>query len=465
MHPDSDGHSTIAAIATPEGRGGLSIIRISGSRALFTARRIFKPARASSVFKPWKTIAGAIVDPDRNVSVDEVLTTYFKAPASYTGEDVVEISCHGNPVIADSILTLILKTGVRMAAPGEFTRRAFENGRIDLGRAEAVAMMTSAESLAELTLAMKMLQGGLSKPVQRIREKILHVMTAVELDLDFPEEPVSISRSEVTKTLRETRSELSHILEAGYRGDTLRKEREIVLAGRVNVGKSSVFNRLMARDKAIVSNEPGTTRDVLEAYAEWGESKITLMDTAGLRTSDSIAETLAVQRSADSLKTADLIVYIVDGTCPDIPLLEHVTASVPETNIIVFWNKTDIAPSPSGAHRERLSGIHQVISVIEGSAITGQGIDRLRKKITAMMHTDDPNAGDLSLMITLRQQQSLVRAQQSIEEAIAVFDAEDGSECAAPMLRNADYLLGTILGDTASPDVLGTIFSAFCIGK
>ncbi|HPQ42035.1 MAG TPA: GTP-binding protein, partial [bacterium] len=359
----------------------------------------------------------------------------------------------------------LLKAGAQMASPGEFTRRAFVNGRVDLSRAEAVAMMTAAESRTELALAMKMLQGGLSSPIRRIRERILHILTAIELDLDFPEEAASISRTEMMDSLRDATIELTNLLDAGSRGEQLRGGREIVLAGRVNVGKSSVFNRLMARDRAIVSSEPGTTRDVLEAHVEWGESRITVIDTAGLRTSDSIAETIAVQRSSESLKNADLIVYIVDSTRPDIPLLEDVIHSVPAAGIIVFWNKIDIGTPPSEDQRHRIEQMPRVDSVIDGSALTGTGIDILRNRITSAIHRDSTSIGDLSLMITLRQKQSLMEARQALADAAGVFDMDEGSECAVPMLHEVNYLLGSIIGDTAAPDVLGTIFSSFCIGK
>jgi len=466
MEMDRSSVPAIVAVATPEGRGGLSLIRISGDQSRDILHRIFVPfTTGRKSIQSWTLRSGTIRDPASGDAIDEVIVSYFKAPRSYTGEDCVEISCHGNPVIADAICRLIMKCGAVPASPGEFTRRAFDNGRIDLGRAEAVALMTAAESRAALNLAMKMLRGGLSTPIRKLRNALLHILTAIELDLDFPEEPASIAEETVLATLKKTMETLSQLQAAGLRGDEMRSGRDIVLAGRVNAGKSSVFNRLMARDRAIVSSEPGTTRDTLEAYPEWDDFKVTLIDTAGLRQTGSIAESMAIERTNQSLKHADLVVYIVDGARPDIPLLEDVSEAVPNTRIIVFWNKTDISDTQPPDLCSRLSRLNNVRDVLTGSARTGASIGILRQSITAQIRAMETGSDANALMINLRQKQALSMAAKALEDAKAVFVAGDGPECAVPFLKEADYQLGGIIGDTLSPDILGNIFSSFCIGK
>ncbi|MCD4654530.1 tRNA uridine-5-carboxymethylaminomethyl(34) synthesis GTPase MnmE [bacterium] len=457
---------TITAIATPEGRGGLSIIRISGPKALETAKAFFKPAKSKTFFKtPWKLNSGFVIDPVSLEQIDEVLLVFFKGPLSYTGEDLIEISCHGSPVVTSTILNAILKTDVRLAEPGEFTRRAFVNGRIDLSKAEAVAQMTATDSEASMSAALRLLQGGLSKPVREIRGAILRILTAIELDLDFPEEDVSISDTESENSLKETLQKLENLLEAGNRGDTLQTGMNIVLAGRVNAGKSSVYNRLSGRDRAIVSDEPGTTRDALESSFEWEGCSVTLIDTAGLRETKSPAESEAVRRAYGVLDQAQLILYIIDGTNPDIKLLRNVSETENNTEIIVFWNKVDISRTPTKNEIAEITELPHVQALLSGSALTGTTIVQLRKCLADRIRQKKPDHALFSLMMSLRQKEALSSAKISIQLALETYLSSAGPECAVPMLTSADQHLGKILGDTVSPDVLGAIFSSFCIGK
>lgn len=459
-------HDTIAAISTPSGKGGLAVIRVSGQHAIEITQRIFKPTR-QNVYQPksWRLTSGVIICPKSRRLIDEVVVAFFKGPKSYTGEDLIEISCHGNPLIATTLMRLLIDEGARIAEPGEFTRRAFINGRIDLSRAEAVAEVTGAESDLATAAAVKLLQGGLERPVQRIRHSLLSVLTAIELDLDFPEESASITEENILNQLHDAQQNIENLLAAGQRGDLIRTGTDIVLAGRANAGKSSVFNLLSGRDRAIVSNEPGTTRDTLETISQWGDYTITLIDTAGIRLTDSLAETEAIRRSRERIEQASLIVYVLDGTCPDLKLLQSVSNCMTRSGIIVFWNKTDLGSDLPPDIRQHLSAFTNVCSVLSGSAKTGQGIIDLRKELTRAIQKLIPETTADSLMISLRQQNALISTHDAIYEACKAFDENDDPECIAMLLQSAHRSLGEILGDTVSPDVLGEIFSNFCIGK
>ncbi|MBN1295955.1 tRNA uridine-5-carboxymethylaminomethyl(34) synthesis GTPase MnmE [bacterium] len=462
---------TVAAIATPPGHGGISVIRISGPRAREVVQTVFKPVGPSvepahqAVLCSWRVHSGLCIDPDTDDILDEVLVTFFKAPRSYTGEDTVEISCHGNPVITETLMQALLRQGVDLAGPGEFTRRAFQNGRIDLSRAEAVAAMTMAASRADAKLALKLLRGGLSGPVCRIRDQVRALLTRIELDLDFPDESVPMPVCDGNNWVETIVTALETLVSAGDDGDRMRGGHNIVLAGRVNAGKSSVFNQLMNRDRAIVSDEPGTTRDILEANPEWSAYAITLIDTAGYRNTESTAEILAMQRTADALKTADLIVYVMDSVTPDIDLLADVIHTDGDTPVIVFWNKTDIGPEPGQSQQHRVSGMRSIQQIICGSAKTGTGIDTLRQTIIAHVTHGAGNPSGQVLMLSLRQKNALQLARDAAYDAAQVVHRGDGFECMVPALQSADYHLGSIIGDTTPPDVLGSIFSEFCIGK
>ena len=459
-------NDTITAIATPEGRGGISVIRISGPEAFRVAGRLFVPSdRKQSSIRPWRVRSGVFRDPDTGVTLDEVLTTCFRHPHSYTGEDVVEVSCHGSPLITRSILELIIRHGVRPAEPGEFTRRAFESGRIDLSQAEAVAMMTASESETSRHAAMSMLQGGLREPLRRIRKAITGLRTAFELDLDFPEEGQSVPVEQVESSFRDAEQILKNLIDAGDAGENLRQCRQIVISGKVNAGKSSLFNQLTGRDRAIVSSEEGTTRDILEISATWQGCRLTLVDTAGIRSSRSVAETEAVRRSMEALVAADMVIHVIDGANPDPELLWSSIEVIRNGVILVFWNKTDICP-PDPALIARILAEKRITGLLQGSAKAGQGIGELRLLIGNVLNRQTADhSGEAFLMMTVRQRNTLDSTLSLVIEARQRYGESVGLECIVPLLRSIDTNLGLILGDTIPPDILEEIFSGFCIGK
>jgi len=456
---------TITAIATPEGHGAVSIIRVSGPKSFDSVFHLFVPNQPSKArIKPWRVTSGYVKHPQSGTFIDEVLIVFFKGPRSYTGEDVVEISCHGNPLITHAILDAILCMDVRPAEPGEFTRRAFENGRIDLSKAEAVAMIMASESDSARRAAFTMLRGGLNDPIQRIRKSVSDMRMAFELDLDFPEEDVSVPEADIRQSFGEAERVLVNLIDAGSRGEQMQRGHSIVITGKVNAGKSSLFNQLIGRDKAIVSEEPGTTRDSLDIHFNWNGCQLTLIDTAGIRQSQSIAETEAVRRTTSLLESADLVIYVVDGLNPDLELLSSISHYTVHTPILVFWNKTDIV-NPTKTDIETVKSFNYVVGCLEGSALSGTGIRELGNEITSLMQAHKDDSSQPYLMMTLRQQNILKKSLDLLKEAQALFDSGVDFECIIPVLKVLDNNLGAILGDTVSPDILKKIFSGFCIGK
>ncbi len=459
-------NETIAAIATPEGHGGLSVIRISGPEAIRIVSTLFFSRHQSRLEKhPWRMTRGHIRNPLTGELLDEVLAVSFRAPRSFTGEDTVEFSCHGNPNITRSIMDAIIGAGARPAEPGEFTRRAFENGRIDMSQAEAIAQITACESDAARQSALSILTGGLSTPIRQLRSTITRLRTAFELDLDFPEENASVPESLVRSQFQDSIFILQNLMDSGDIGEQLRRCRRIVISGKVNAGKSSLFNQLTGRERAIVSDEPGTTRDIIEVPSDWQGCRLMLVDSAGIRQSPSSAEKEAVRRSIETLETADFVIYVIDGLEPDMELLETVLNLAMKARVIAFWNKADLI-EPKQEHVDRIRNNERISGFFKGSARHGQGILELRQGVCALLtkHQPDFRSGEF-LMMTLRQRSAIESSLKLVREADELFRCATGSECIIPMLRSVDHHLGLILGDTLMPDVLGEIFSGFCIGK
>ncbi len=456
---------TIAAIATPEGFGAISVIRLSGNQVSVTAQKIIRPLyKPFSKIKSHQATVANIVHPVTGDVLDETLVTFFKKPHSFTGEDVLEISCHGNPFITRAILEAILVTNVRLAEPGEFTRRAFENQRIDLSKAEAVAMMTTSESEIARKAALQILCGGLSEPVQKIRGYITEIRSAFELDLDFPEEDDHVPGYIITEHFHNAADALENLVNSGHLSDQYRVKNNVIIAGNVNAGKSTLFNQLTGRNRAIVSDEPGTTRDILEITAEWHGCTLSLVDTAGIRDSQSNAETEAVRRTSAALQQATLIIYVVDGSKPQTSHVKNITMHSSDTPILVFWNKTDLK-KPDKSDVDKINDYKNVAGLILGSAKEGTGIKILRQEISSLVQKISNKGSESMIMVSTRQKSALDKAYELIREAKQLYQINTGTECIVPLLKEVDYLLGLILGDTVSPDVLSNIFSNFCIGK
>jgi tRNA modification GTPase len=455
---------TIAAIATPPGSGGIAVIRISGDEAQSIANKLFKPSRnRSGSLKPRRVYNGSVIDPESSSILDTVMVTFFKKPYSYTGEDIVEIACHGSPATSQAILSASLKAGAVPAPAGEFTRRAFENGKMDLSQAEAVVSLTAAESEQERALALKILSGGLSRPVDKMRQQLLTILGSLELDLDFPEEEPSVSYSDIKNSVTHLQKDLEVLIRAGFAGDALVKDFRVVLLGKVNVGKSRLFNALLGRERAIVTSEPGTTRDSIEGTLLADGIAISILDTAGLRQTMSLAESEGIRKTRDLLSSADLILFVIDGADPE--PLDSLPKKSFNANTIALWNKSDIAQQPDNMTIRIIENCFGTGNWMEISAKTGDGLADLRQRISHSVRTQRSGRSDTALYMSLRQKQLIEKTRAMINEVVLDIDHNVPPECLVPTLRTAYQTLGEIVGDHIDPDVLNSIFSRFCIGK
>jgi len=456
---------TVAAISTPFGAGGIGIVRLSGADASRVARRVFFPRRPRETLDSHRLLYGHIRDPRDGSLVDEVLLTWMRAPHTYTREDMVEIHCHGGPVPVQRVLEICLAEGARLAEPGEFTRRAFLNGRIDLIQAEAVVDTVEARTAAALRLAQSQLDGSLSREIRAASEAVKMLLAEVEAWLDFPEEDLP------SPDFHRMRAEVER-LAAGLRGlaETFREGRvyrdgvTLVIGGLPNVGKSTLMNALAGRDRSIVSPQPGTTRDVLEASLAWDGIPVCLMDTAGLREVEDDAEAQGVARARAQIRNADLFLCVVDAAHLDAETCDRVSRTVlPERTLLVL-NKMDLA-DPSEVDRAS-AGLPDVPAV-RISALHGTGLDRLRAAIKARLPGASPGPGSRAVVTSLRHWQALEACVTSLDRALEQMNTPGdlAGDLLAADLRRALRALGDLAGETTPEEILDTIFSRFCVGK
>jgi len=445
---------TIAAIATPTGVGAISIIRVSGPIAVSATDTIFS-GKSKLIDVHTHTIHyGNILDPNNNI-VDDVLVSVFKAPNSYTGEDSVEISTHGSSFITQKIIKLLVENNVRLAEPGEFTKRAFLNNRIDLAQAEAVADIINSRTEASLKGARNQLNGLLSKKVQSLREMLINTSSLVELELDFAEEDVEfIQYDELQKRTGSIIKEIDLLLSSYSFGKVIRDGVNVALVGLPNVGKSSLLNYILKEARAIVSKIPGTTRDVIREEVSIDGILFRLYDTAGIRVSENEIEKEGVMRSREVIKNSDLILFIndVEQNYPD-DLFEELKTLNKQDNIINVLNKIDL-------NREA-----KIKSGIKVSALTGEGISDLFNIMKTKVFEGSNYSEKNAVVSNLRHYNCLKKAKESLIDANNSISSKMSGEFIAVDLRNAENNLGEIIGEVTSDDILNNIFSKFCIGK
>lgn len=452
---------TIAAIATPIGSGGIGIIRISGSgSATIAAVLAGRPERAP--FKPRYAHLVQILD-GHSIMLDEALLLYMPGPESYTGEDVVEVSCHGSPVVLRQVLDRVLSMGARPALAGEFTLRAFLNGRIDLAQAEAVADLVAAPTPESVAVAANQLAGRLSDAVHDMRTACVDLLAQMEAEIDFDEDDVpAMDRETIANILDELDSRLATILESADRGIMQRHGIRVALVGRPNVGKSSLMNALLNTDRAIVTDVPGTTRDVLEESFNLDGVPIVLNDTAGLQETQDPVEGIGVARTAQTLESTDLIVLVLDASRPllqnDLKVFDQVQAT--NKPIIVALNKRDL---PQAIRSRDIDDIVPNTSTVLTAAIVGD-IDELRQALRDIAGIASESGG-LSLIASVRHEDALRRARHELISARAAVADSEPSDLISIGVRGAVNALGEITGESATEDILATIFSKFCIGK
>ncbi len=457
---------TIAAIATPVGVGGISVIRISGPGALDVADRVFRGAKHLCDMPGYSVLLGRIVDGSGRL-VDEALATVFREPHSYTGEDAVEISCHGGILVTHAVLDAVLHAGARQAGPGEFTKRAFLNGRIDLAQAEAVSDLIAAQSSRAQATSLEQLEGKLGERISGIRTLMVDLCALLEIDLDFTEEGLDlVSRQEVNQRIDQADALLTEMSDSFAFGRIEREGVRVVLAGKPNAGKSSLFNALLREDRAIVTEVPGTTRDVLEENITLSGLLFRLMDTAGLRDAVDIPEQEGVRRTRSRAQHADILIIVVDVTeCRD--TREACAAiSLPESvqNVLVVFNKRDLL-NGSGPPNVDFGKGAIPCAQLSVSATTGDGLNELRKRLIDLA-LGDRGLANTSVHVTNRRHwEALTRARSSLSIARESLKRGETNEFVAFDLREAIEALSEITGEVTNEEILNNIFSRFCIGK
>lgn len=464
--------ATIAAIATPIGRGGLGVIRLSGHDAVAIADRVFRANAGTGLADAdgYTVHYGRAVDPESEVAIDETLATVFRKPHSYTGEDSVEFSTHGGPVVMRRLLAVLLSQGAVMAQPGEFTLRAFLNGRIDLTEAEAVADLIDAKTSESAAAALAQLQGALHEEIVALRAEVVAALARLEMGIDFTEEDLPPEElASVRQRLHGVADRIDHLLAGYQRGRILRDGFVVVLAGPPNVGKSTLFNRLAQDERAIVTDIPGTTRDILREYINLDGWPVCLVDTAGLREATDLVEKIGVERSEGAIRSADAVIWLIDAGVDW--FAQKPPASFHDLPIpwMVAVNKLDTAVDPDGAVREiaahHAPTFRQIPAVSGLSARCGDGLDQLIAVIKQWIDQRGIGGNEAAIAINDRHRAALLRARDCIHQSLQAIETDGTPELAAFETRNAAVALGEIIGETTSEDVLAHIFAGFCIGK
>jgi tRNA modification GTPase len=441
---------TIAAISTPLGEGGIGMVRLSGKDAFSIARRLFSKQLADR-----RLVYGHIVDPDTGEVVDEVLAVYMKAPHTYTREDIVEINCHGGPVPLQHILGLALRCGTRLANPGEFTLRAFLNGRIDLAQAESVLDVIQAKTQASLRLAVQGLGGKLSEPIKELRRSLMDVLAYLTARIDFPEDEVE--EQDIVKPLETAQETLNVLIANADAGMVYRQGVRTAIVGRPNVGKSSLLNRLLRQSRAIVTPIPGTTRDTLEETVNIRGISFILIDTAGIIRSNNVIDEMAVERSRKAIEQADFVLFIIDASERLTQTDSELVNLLADKTVLMVANKCDL---PARAELDGLPWLQ-----VSTSALTGEGLAELETAMVNSVLGGKVVTSDALLVSNPRHKEALLRANRHLALARASVSESLPDDFVTIDLTAALNALGEITGETVTEDLLETIFSKFCIGK
>ncbi|MCY7848027.1 tRNA uridine-5-carboxymethylaminomethyl(34) synthesis GTPase MnmE [Bacillus haynesii] len=457
---------TIAAISTPMGEGAIAIVRMSGPEALAIADKVYKGPRGKrlSSVDSHTINYGHIVDPETEKVVEEVMVSVLKAPKTFTREDIVEINCHGGLVTVNQVLQLVLKEGARLAEPGEFTKRAFLNGRIDLSQAEAVMDLIRAKTDRAMNVAMNQMEGRLSSLIKRLRAEILETLAHVEVNIDYPEydDVEEMTHKMLIEKATKVKKEIEVLLTTSEQGKILREGISTVIIGRPNVGKSSLLNSLVHETKAIVTDIPGTTRDVIEEYVNVRGVPLRLVDTAGIRETEDIVERIGVERSRQVLKEADLILLVLNYSEPlseeDIKLFEATKGM----DIIVIVNKTDLEQKLDLDRVRELAGNQPVVTT---SLLKEEGIDELEEAIQSLFFTGTIESGDLTYVSNTRHISLLHEAKRAITDALEGIENDVPIDMVQIDLTRCWEVLGEIIGDAVHESLIDQLFSQFCLGK
>ncbi|HXX58174.1 MAG TPA: tRNA uridine-5-carboxymethylaminomethyl(34) synthesis GTPase MnmE [Thermodesulfovibrionales bacterium] len=463
---------TIAAISTPPGEGGIGIVRLSGGDAIGIVERFFTSPKKKKLedTKSHRLVYGFIKDPRTGATVGEVLVAVMRAPHTYTKEDVVEINCHGGILPLRAVLELVLKQGARLAEPGEFTKRAFLNGRIDLSQAEAVIDVIRAKTDESGRIALGQLSGGLSDEITSLRDRVASLSAQIEAEIDFPEDEIEpVSKENILLEIEDITKGLVLLSASFDEGRFFREGLKVAIVGRPNVGKSSLLNALLKRDRAIVTETPGTTRDVLEEYLNMKGLPVRIMDTAGIRETHEMAEREGVRRSLRAIDDADVVICLIDGSMPLHDEDREVLERTKERNTLIAINKSDLPLSDASLEPGLKAYAENVLKI---SAATGMGLDNLKDRITEMAFIGNGKPAGRSfgegssIMVTnVRHKLALDDAEGALRRAGELFQESHPLEIVAIEFRTALDRLGEIVGAVTTEDILNRIFSEFCIGK
>lgn len=455
---------TIAAISTAVGEAGIGIVRLSGKDAIDIGNKIFQGSKDKKLIDVdnRKLAYGHIVD-DKNKQIDEVLIAYMKEPYTYTRENMVEIYCHGGIISVKKVLELLLNSGARLAEPGEFTKRAFLNGRLDLSQAEAVIDVIKSKTDKSFQVSFDQLGGRLSNQIKEIRDILLSMIAHVEVSIDFPEEDVEeITFEELEKDAEDVKDRVEKLLSTADRGKVLREGINTVILGKPNVGKSSLLNAILREKRAIVTDIPGTTRDIIEEYVNIDGIPLKVIDTAGIRDTDDAVEKIGVDMAKDKIEDADLIIAIFDSsrelTDEDYQIIDLIKGK----RSLILLNKTDL---PSKYTMKFLQGLIEDKEIISTSISKGEGVDLVEGKIKDMFYSGKIQSDSNVIVTNMRHKNQLEKALINIDSALKDIRAQVPLDCIEVDLRDCWENLGEISGDTVGEDILDKIFSEFCIGK
>ncbi len=461
---------TIAAVATAPGESGIGIIRISGPEAPEILKRVFeyKSGKKAEKFEERRMIYGNIVD-EKGEIIDEAMVVYMKAPHTYTGEDVAEIQCHGSIVSLRKILSLVLSCGAQPAERGEFTKRAFLNGKIDLAQAEAVNDVIKAVSDEGSRSAVSQLGGSLSAVIISIRTQMADLLSEIIAHIEYPEEDLEeLTYAQITEELAKISERIKRLADSADTGRIVRDGLKLCIAGRPNVGKSSLMNALLKTDRAIVTDIPGTTRDTIEEFASVAGIPVRLTDTAGIRETEDTIEKIGIQRSRDSIRSADIVIFVADGSQRLSEEDTEIISQLSGKNVIFVFNKSDLGIRVTRGEIEDLlreKNIDADCTFAEISALTGEGIDRIAEQIRDTVFRGKAAADNEILITNVRHADLLHQALRFLSDADSMLRSGEALDFAETDIRSAWSLLGEIIGETVNQDILTEVFSRFCLGK
>lgn len=454
---------TIAAVATPMGEGSIAVIRVSGTDAIPIVDKIFKGSKKLSTVDTHTIHYGTLIDPDTNERVEEVLVSIMRAPRTFTREDVVEVNCHGGIVSVERVLELILSNGARLAEPGEFTKRAFLNGRIDLSQAEAVIDLIRAKTDKALKVALSQVEGKLSRLIRALRQELIEAMAHIEVTLDYPEHDVEdVTQNLLLTKCGEVKKQIGRLLQTAKQGKILREGLSTAIVGRPNVGKSSLLNSLVQEEKAIVTDVAGTTRDVIEEYVNVRGVPLRLIDTAGIRETEDIVEKIGVAKSREILRQADLILLVLNYNEELKPDDYAIFEAVEGMHVIIIINKTDL---PQKIDMNEVTKHFPNQPMVMTSVKEDQGIDKLEEAISHIFFTGRVQQEDLTYVSNARHIHLLRQAEQAMEDAIAAIEDRMPVDMVQIDIKKAWELLGEVIGESVGEDLIDQIFSQFCLGK